>query len=295
MTYLAALGLPFATDASNTDLQYTRNRIRHRLLPLLEQEFSPQIRRHLAHLAKTFRTEEDWLEALTTVARERVQDTSETISLERLALEPFALRPRILRQWLEQTGQVHDVTFSQLKSLQDLSEGRAKGRVEVPGRFLVRRNRGHLLLERKGVLSGESSYCYLLSPGQELLITEGGWRVILSAPSVWSGLPHLARSSEPWQALFDADILPDRVVVRSFRQGDRICPLGMKGHKKVHDVFVDAKVPPRRRRSLPLVVIGAEVAWVPGCVRGELAKVTPVTRRVCRAEVSPLPGKYELC
>ena len=65
----------------------------------------------------------------------------------------------------------------------------------------------------------------------------------------------------------------------------------MKGHKKVHDIFIDAKVPRARRRLLPLLVIGTEVAWVPGYVRSETAKVTSTTRWVCRAEANPLPEK----
>jgi tRNA(Ile)-lysidine synthase len=65
----------------------------------------------------------------------------------------------------------------------------------------------------------------------------------------------------------------------------------MMGHKKVHDVFIDAKVPLRYRRVFPLIVIGQEIAWVPGYVRGETAKVTSDTRFVCQIAVSPLPEK----
>ena len=291
MAYVAAQHLPYATDASNTDLRYTRNKIRHVLLPFLEQEFSPQVRLHLATLAETVRAEEDWLEALTTSARKRVQDSPLTISLERLAGEPLALRPRILRQWLEQTGQTHDVGFRHLESLRALSEGRTYGRVEVPGDLYVRREGNWLVLENKQARPVASPYCYALAPGQDLQVPEAGWRVALTAPFCWGGLPQHARSADPWQALFDAAVLPDTLLIRNFRPGDRICPLGMKGHKKVQDIFIDAKVPLARRRLLPLLVIGTEVAWVPGYVRSETAKVTSTTRWVCRAEANPLPEK----
>jgi tRNA(Ile)-lysidine synthase len=295
LEYLAACRLPFATDASNADLRYSRNKIRHLLLPFLQKEFSLQVNRHLATLAVTLRAEEDWLEVLATGARERVQESPLTLSLVRLAAEPAALRPRILRQWLEQAGQAHDLTFCHLASVQALSEGRTRGRVEVPGDLQVRREGGRLLCEKKSAQSVVAPYSYILTPGQEIRIPQANWRVAMTTPLCWRGSPRQARSADPWTAVFDASALSDTVVVRSFRPGDRVCPLGMKGHKKVHDVFIDAKIPPNLRRGLPLIVTGGEVVWVPGCVRGEAAKVTPATRRVYRIEVNPLPEKQKLC
>ena len=291
MAYVTAQHLPYATDASNADLRYTRNKIRHVLLPLLEREFSPQVRRHLAALAETLRIEEEWLESLATAARERVQERPSVISLERLAAEPIALRARILRQWLAQNEKVRDVGFRHLQRLCALSASRIRGKVEVPGKVYVRREGSQLLFAPQLNEPVVSSYCYALSPGQEILIAQTGWRVTMTTPTPWNGSLSQARMADPWQALFDAEALPATLVVRSFRPGDRIRSLGMKGRKKLHDVFIDAKVPLARRRLLPLIATDAEVVWVPGYVRGELAKVTSATCRVYQVEVNPLPGK----
>lgn len=292
MAYVTAQHLPYAIDASNADLRYARNKIRHLLLPFLEREFSPHLRRRLATLAETFRVEEEWLEALAAEARARVQEGPLTISLARLAAEPLALRSRVLRQWLEQTGQVQELGFQHLQRLRTLSDGSTRRIVQLPGDLQVRREAGRLFLERKSVSPiALPSYCYPLIPGQELQVPETGWRVTLTGPNSWEGPSHLARSDNPWQAVFDATALSEPILVRNSQPGDRICPLGMKGRKKVHDVFIDAKVPPAQRRLVPLIVIGTEVAWVPGCVRGDLAKVTSATRQVYRIEVNPLPGK----
>ncbi len=79
--------------------------------------------------------------------------------------------------------------------------------------------------------------------------------------------------------------------MRSFQSGDRICPRGMIGRKKVQTVFIDAKVPPAVRRTLPLVVAEGGVAWVPGCVRSGWGEVSPQTKEACIITVKPLPGK----
>jgi len=291
MAYVTAQHLPYATDASNADLRYTRNKIRHVLLPLLEREFSPQVRRHLAALAETLRIEEEWLESLATAARERVQESPSVISLERLTAEPVALQTRILRQWLAQNEKVRDVGSRHLQRLYALSANRMRGKVEVPGKVYVRREGSRLLFAPQLDEPVVPSYCYALSPGQEIVIAQAGWRVTMTMPTPWNGSLSQARMADSWQALFDAEALPATLVVRSFRPGDRIRPLGMKGRKKLRDIFIDAKVPPARRRLLPLIATDGEVAWVPGYVRGETAKVTSTTRWVYQVEVNPLPEK----
>jgi tRNA(Ile)-lysidine synthetase-like protein len=54
------------------------------------------------------------------------------------------------------------------------------------------------------------------------------------------------------------------LMVRGRKPGDRMSPYGMKGTKKVQDIFVDEKVPEHRRDGIPLLVCGDEIVWIPG-------------------------------
>ena len=54
------------------------------------------------------------------------------------------------------------------------------------------------------------------------------------------------------------------MVVRSWRNGDRIRPFGMTGSKKLHHVFIDAKVPIEERGTIPVFECGGEIVWIPG-------------------------------
>lgn len=297
MEYLHSQQLPYAIDPSNADWRYSRNKIRHQLLPFLEQEFSPRLRHHLAALATTFREEEEWLESQAIIARSRVQTTPTSLSLSKLAAEPEALHMRILRQWLEENVQAADLTFVHFRSLRDLSMHRRRESMDVPGNRRVLREGDSLVIteRRKRRHSIPIPYSSLLLPGNELSVGEGGYRVALSPLQEWKGSLEQVRSNNLWVAFFDGVAVRDGVLVRNFCPGDRVRPLGMKGHKKVHDVFIDAKVPGRHRSTWPLVVVGSEIAWVPGCVRSEIAKITATTRWVCQGAVIPLPGKGKLC
>lgn len=89
------------------------------------------------------------------------------------------------------------------------------------------------------------------------------------------------------EAYFDLDALGMDLVVRTRREGDRISPFGMDGHKKLKELFIDEKVPRNMRDRVPVIVSGKEIVWVVGVRRSNLARVTPSTRRVLRLVVRP--------
>jgi tRNA(Ile)-lysidine synthase len=82
-------------------------------------------------------------------------------------------------------------------------------------------------------------------------------------------------------AVFDADrVDPDALVVRRWRAGDRIRPLGMAGAKKLSDLFVDEKVPRPVRSRLAVLAMGDEALWVVGVRASGRGTVTSSTRRL---------------
>ena len=92
-------------------------------------------------------------------------------------------------------------------------------------------------------------------------------------------------------AMFDAAKIGDAgLVARNFRSGDWIHPIGMSGTRKVHDVFVDRKLPRARRERFPVVTVGDEIAWLPGLARASCALVTKATETVLRVEASEIVG-----
>ncbi|MCS6927164.1 MAG: tRNA lysidine(34) synthetase TilS [Candidatus Binatia bacterium] len=295
MAYLGTRQLPYTVDPSNADLRYTRNKIRHLLLPFLAREFTPRICSHLANLAKVMRDEEDWLEAQARAAYMRVVAPSQVLSLVCLQAEPAALRMRILRHWLEQNGQTGELGFVHLEAVARLSAPGGRGQVTLPRGVSVQRVGNTLRIAPPARIETLSPYCCVLTPGQEVVLPQAGWRVMVSPLQPWNDPPHSARSADRWQAIFDGACLGQGFFVRPMQPGDRIRPLGMQGHRKVHDVFIDAKIPRHHRQAFPLILIGQEIAWVPGCVRGETARITAATRCICRVTVNPLPEKGKLC
>ena len=79
----------------------------------------------------------------------------------------------------------------------------------------------------------------------------------------------------PDLATLDAEALGEELVVRGWRQGDRIRPLGMAGTKSLQDLFTDRGVPRSLRHSLPVVTTAGRVAWVAGVAVSEDFRLGP--------------------
>jgi tRNA(Ile)-lysidine synthase len=84
----------------------------------------------------------------------------------------------------------------------------------------------------------------------------------------------------PDLATLDAEALEGRLEVRTWRDGDRIQPLGMSGTKTLQDLFTDRGVPRSLRRSLPVVTVDGEIAWVAGVAVSERFRLDPGAPRV---------------
>ena len=90
-----------------------------------------------------------------------------------------------------------------------------------------------------------------------------------------------ALASSPTQVVLDAAALGRHLIIRGWRPGDRVQPLGLGGRKKLQDVFVDRKVPRDERNLVPVVLDARErIAWVAGHVVGEPFRVTPSSASV---------------
>jgi tRNA(Ile)-lysidine synthase len=258
-------GLQPVQDPTNADLGLPRNRVRHVVLPALEQE--PGLLARVADRARAASARLDrHLSAHLNVQEEREGG----IAVERAGLEglPAELLPFALAWLHRRAGAPHPAgSPARAELLRQIgSGGRAAcdcgggWRWETAGELLVlRRNRsaGPAGVEEERMV--DFSYTVLI-PG------------VVEIPELAVRVGLCRRPVEPWMLAGSpcraALALPlaegDRVTVRNRRPGDRIHPLGAAGSRKLKDLLIDRRVPRRERDRLPLICVGERIAWVPG-------------------------------
>ncbi len=276
-------GLAFRFDSSNDDSNFLRNRVRHELIPVLVS-YNPAITVRLATTAEALAEDEILLEKLTDVAFSRHCSRTESglsLGIEGLATESRGLRFRLYRRAIRVVkGDLARIAFCHLKGIDQLvSSPRPNGKIALPDGFQVSRCYGELVFAVHEDSLPEYPFEILLEgPGNYALPVGVLTLELLPAPENFLDVAGNV-------AYFDAMSLTFPLLVRTVRPGDRIMPLGMKGRKKVKDLFIDEKVPLPARRRIPLLYSGARLLWVCGVRSAAEARVTPSTTSVIRAEI----------
>lgn len=138
--------IPFREDSSNQDTHLIRNRIRHELLPFLDQKFGITYRRSILRCAEILADEEDWMRKITEEFSYEAQ-----LDYKKIHAIPKALQRRIVRRWLIKEHAISDVGFSEVERIRSLIMRPYSGRpakVNLPARAYVRRRSGVLFLEK---------------------------------------------------------------------------------------------------------------------------------------------------
>jgi len=137
--FLTSLGQTWREDESNLDRRFLRNRVRHELLPLLEREYNPNLRRLLSDLAGVFQAEQKYWEPL--VERRLQMNSSGDLILEGFAALPIALQRRVLKSFGESSGPALD--FEHVEKLRRCALGKRR-KAELPGERIAERAHGTL-------------------------------------------------------------------------------------------------------------------------------------------------------
>ncbi|HVB78699.1 MAG TPA: tRNA lysidine(34) synthetase TilS [Candidatus Binataceae bacterium] len=293
LRYLDSIGARFVSDSSNTNRVFLRNRVRAELLPALERDFAPGLRRRLAALAGEMRELDDYVGlAARTELGQRLREKVPGGPLDLLDLNGFAglhpaLATAVLREFLAtRIGSLRRLTRRHIDALRRLClEASPSATFDLPDGWRAERRYAAVTLKRHFEGGGAGRRASAAARFAIPLAREG----VTKVPQVGFVFRSVVMPADAapmpvglHEACFDADRASAGLVVRNFASGDRVSPLGMEGSRKVHDIFVDRKLLRSRRQSFPVVTLEGRIAWLPGMVRGRIALVGPETVRVLR-------------
>ncbi len=252
----AAARLPFADDETNDERRYARNRIRAEVLPVL-REIGPAAERNIAETRSELAEDAALLDrvVLEELAGAGSDAGSVAVAAERIAGWEPGLQRQALRALAERAcGRPVALgrgRAAEILRLAALPEG---GAVELGGGVVALCESGHVRFVA-GATDAAPNPVALALPGRARL---GAWEVRAELH------PAPVEPAGPDLATLDAATLDGAVEVRTWRNGDRIRPLGMRGTKTLQDLFTDRHVPRSLRGTLPIVTVAGEVAWVAG-------------------------------
>ncbi|MDP2970903.1 MAG: tRNA lysidine(34) synthetase TilS [Deltaproteobacteria bacterium] len=280
--------ISYLTDSSNLKGDYLRNRLRLKLIPLIEQDYQPGFRRTIIKTSTLLREENDFIEKEAGEAYQKIAYEEEgQITFKFSAYQSLhkAIQWRVIQKVLERMedglkideGEWSDVNLIYKR----LQQPPASLLLELSHGLCLEKRYDRVLLRKERLRTIPPFEVELNVPGRTY-IREIEREVVVEERE-WDRSKSIDESKNV--AFLDYERLHLPLRMRNFRPGDRFQPLGTKGTQKLKEFFIDHKIPKYERPSIPLLISGEMIAWIVGYRIDERVKVTPKTRRVLRVEI----------
>lgn len=294
LLYLKYRNIQFRIDKSNSDLDHTRNRIRHQLIPDLQKHYNPKIISALNRLGKITRAENNWqnniIEDIFKVCL--LDQSSEKISLSIIKLSEIhlAARRRVIRMAIYAIkGDLKQITASHVETICNLIDNYClNARLDLPGGLRVIRQDRQLFIKAKALAENfitphwEQQLKLDLLPFSLHFLKEAGTWLRFSETRL-DNLPDI-RKTGPNIAFFDMAKINFPLKVRALRLGDRFSPLGMRGSQKIKKFFINNKISVSARKNAFILQDQEHIIWLVGYRIAEYAKITINSKSVLMAE-----------
>ncbi len=280
----AAAGLPFADDETNGDPRFARNRIRAEVLPVL-RDVNPGAEPNIAETRAELAEEAALLERIVLEALAEAGAGAGDLAIPASAIEGWepGLRRLALRALAERAaGRQVPLGRARVAEIERLAARPQGGTIDLGGGLAAVCEAGRVSFRAPLLEAAPApSPVRLELPG---LARVGAWEVRAELH------PGPVQPAGPDLATLDAGTLGGPLEVRTWRHGDRIRPLGMRGTKTLGDLFTDSKVPRSIRDSLPVVTVDGTVAWVAGVAVSDDFRLGPQADRVAVLTAKHLAG-----
>ncbi|MFQ5867993.1 MAG: tRNA lysidine(34) synthetase TilS [bacterium] len=286
LNYLKENNLTFCLDSSNKKIEYFRNKIRLKLLPLLRKNYNKNIDGALLRLSEILKEENAyWGRVVEGVLRRVV-----SLELGKILIDfrnflryNVVVQRRVLYRLF---GGI--VSLRQIEGIRTLAEKSPQGKRIHLGKRLSVRKKGNFLIFSSFRERRFKKFNYRITVPGKNEIEE--LNLILDTRIV-DFRPVSDRGTNI--AYFDVDkINIKHLMLRNRREGDRFKPFGLRGTKKLSDFLIDKKILRHLRDRVPLLVEGDDILWVVGIRRADKARITEATRRILEVQVLPDKKSY---
>ncbi len=263
--YLRIQGISWITDSTNEETEYTRNKIRHQIIPVME-EINPRAVTCIGRAAENMWKIEEYLQEQTDILYGKyVKKIGDMFCIKKECfLEKEIMQSYLIMRVLEEASKgKKNITAAHIEAVRGLFKGRTGASVSLAWGVTASQVYGDVHIQNKKV--------------EEVGIYTLEWEVF---PYEKQQIPE--KTYTKW---FDYDKINSSLSVRHRLQGDYLVINQKGGRKKLKDYLIDCKIPRQERDKLTLLADGSRILWVVGYRISESYKVTSQTKQILKVQV----------
>ena len=272
-------------DATNLERIYSRNKVRLDILPYMKNNFNPNIVETINRMALLLQDDNKFIEGEVNKAyKDNCFERENSIVISKNLFNIHsAIVTRVIRKALFAINKSnYDMEMKNIEDIIELSNLGTNKRVDLPKDIYAENVYGDIIIRKKEYIKNKLSNELTLNK-KDILHNE----VIFDEYIINFDLVNnkdIKQENDELIKKFDYDKI-NNVTIRYRKDGDRITPLGMKGSKKLKDIFIDMKIPKEKRDEIPLIQFNDEISWIVGIKMSDKFKITKETKHILKVSV----------
>ncbi len=293
--FLLTENVPWRDDKSNFESTFTRNKIRNKLFPWIEENLNPAVVDKMVSLsAMMIETEdfiEDYLERTFKRFIAKQSDDKIILSLKSLLHTKKIIRYYIFKKCLFLLrGKDSDIYQNNILEIENILTAEGSKMLNLPNKVYVIKEYDYLIFTKKNPLSNKENV-----PDAKTLesirprLSFGKYRIKMKR--IKKLPPDKALIKNHNLVFLDYDKINFPITIRNRDNGDRFIPLGLKGFKKLKDFFIDEKVSKFDRDKIPIFTDSDKIIWIGGMRIDDRVAITDNTTSILRIELEKVNNK----
>lgn len=281
--YCAENGLSFCTDETNSHNEYTRNKIRNKIIPYIEETLGENIMGSLIRLSQNATFDADFLDRYSRRLYERLGNPMKNrkpvvLHIDSLALLERSVATRVIRIAADEALSGIKLEKKHVEDVLRLLKRQTGAAVDLPCGLRAEVKYGWIAFENKNENTIDNtmddSFLSEVFAGESYYIDALGKNVLFK---VENPKEYKAKINE---TMIDYDLLADeKLFLRSRREGDRMVCFADGRTKKIKSILIDKKIPRKERNKIPLLCTQNEIVAIVGDRVSEKFKISGETER----------------
>lgn len=286
--YIEINNLKPRIDKTNFEKIYNRNKIRLDMIPYIKENFNEDIIQTLNRMSVLLQKDNEFIEnsARSFYEKHCIEQSDYFIIKKEMFDNKEAVVTRVIRYALTNFSKTHyDFEMKHIYEICNLAKNNSGKAIDLPNKIYAENIYGDIYIKERININN-------IDVKQEIVVNKNeinGKKIFFDNEniefSVLKNDSNLDLNQNNFIKYFDFDKINDSISLRKRKNGDKIIPLGMKGSKKIKDLFIDMKVPKEERDCIPLLCFDENISWIVGIRVSEEYKITNKTKNILRVIV----------
>jgi tRNA(Ile)-lysidine synthase len=296
--YMKVNHLSYRTDSTNLTEDYSRNKIRHRILAYVKREINNQVVDHISNTAAHLKEIENYLddqiqEAFAKIVSYKEQEKEYCINLAEFSKMDIVIQKGIIRLIIKRLGkQLKNIDSHHINLVLGLTRKQVGKQLDLPYGILAIKDYESIRMKKKIKEQKDDKnikgFTYEIKVPCNLYVPQFNKTISTRLKTYKKSMRIPKNRYTKW---FDYDRINNIILLRTKQEGDFIHINSKGSRKKIKSLFIDDKIPREKRNNIPLLADGSHILWILGGRISEAYKVSEETITVL--EISIHGGKTD--